>query len=482
MDIHKTLQENHSVLLQPVILAGGVGSRLWPLSRELYPKQLFKLTGGRTLLEETCCRIKDVPGVCEPMIVLGEEHIFMVREQLANIGLDHSARLIVEPVGRNTAPACLVAALDASAGGEDPFLLVTPADHLVKKASEFVKAVSQSLPLAEKGALVTFGIRPDRPETAYGYIEAGADSTVKRFVEKPEMAAAEEYLLQGNFYWNSGIFLFKAGRLLEEAERLVPEMLSACREAMERARVENDLTVFLDKENFSKCLSDSIDYAILEHADRLAMVPVDMDWSDVGSWQALHEVLAKDKSDNVIQGDVIAIDTSGSLVWAKDRLVTTLGAENMLVVETADAVLVAPLSRSQDIRRIVSHLKSSGRDEYLVHKTAYRPWGNYTVLEEAPRFKIKRITVKPGAKLSLQMHFHRSEHWVVVKGTARVTKDDDVFLLRENESTYISPGQRHRLENPGRIPLEIIEVQNGSYLAEDDIVRFDDQYGRKQGH
>ncbi len=481
MDDTGILQTQETAQVQPIILAGGFGSRLWPLSRELYPKQLFKLTGGKTLLQETCCRIKDVSGDCGPIIMVGKEHRFMVMEQLADLGLDTTARLIVEPVRRNTAPACLVAALEASSGKADPFLLITPADHLVQKADEFVQATSQGLLLAAQGALVTFGIRPDRAETAYGYIEAGDGSTVRQFVEKPDRVTAEEYIAKGNFYWNSGIFLFKASRLLEEAEHLVPATLSACKKALEKAHREKNGLVYLDEESFSECPSDSIDYAILEHVKGLSMVPVDMGWSDVGSWQALHEILPKDESDNMTQGDVIAIDTSGSLVWAEDRLVATLGAKDMLVVETADAVLVVPLKRSQEIRRIVKRLKSAKREEYLVHKTAYRPWGSYTVLEEAPRFKIKRISVKPGAKLSLQMHYHRSEHWVVVKGTARVTRDDDVFLLRESESTFISPGQRHRLENPGRIPLEIIEIQNGSYLGEDDIVRFEDQYGRNQG-
>jgi mannose-1-phosphate guanylyltransferase/mannose-6-phosphate isomerase len=464
--------------VQPIILAGGYGSRLWPLSRELYPKQLFKLTGGKTLLQETRHRINGVPGASSPIIVAGKEHRFMVEEQLAELGLDSTVRLIIEPVGRNTAPACLVAALEASSGGADPLLLVSPADHIIQKTKEFIQAITQGLVLAAQGNLVTFGVHPDRAETAYGYIEAGDGNTVRQFIEKPDLATAQEYIAKGNFYWNSGIFLFRASRLLKEAEHLVPRMLSACREALEKARREENGQIYLDEESFSKCPSDSIDYAILEHVEGLSMIPVDMGWSDVGSWQALYEILPKDDSNNVIQGDVISIDTSGTLVWAGDRLVATLGIRDMLVVETADAILVVPLDCSQKIRQIVDHLKSAGREEYLVHRTAYRPWGSYTVLEEAPRFKIKRISVKPGAKLSLQMHYHRSEHWVVVKGTARVTRDEDVFLLRENESTFISPGQRHRLENPGRIPLEIIEIQNGSYLGEDDIVRFEDQYGR----
>lgn len=466
-------------LLQPVILAGGVGSRLWPLSRELYPKQLFKLTEGRTLLQETCSRIRELARAREPMILVGEEHRFMVQEQLADVGFTDECRMVVEPVGRNTAPACLVAALEASAQGEDPILLVMPADHLVRKTDQFSEAVREGLPLAANGALVTFGVRPDRPETAYGYIEAGEGYEVRRFVEKPDRATAEAYLAQGNFYWNSGIFLFKASRLLQEAEGLVPTMLHACRDALARASRENG-TVHLDEVRFRECPADSLDYAVLEHAAGLAVVPVDFGWSDVGSWRALHQVLSKDETGNVLQGDIIAIDTSNSLLRSENRLVAVFGAKDLLVVETADAVLVAPLNRSEEIRRIVGHLKTEGREEHLVHKTVYRPWGTYTVLEEGPRFKIKRIAVKPGARLSLQMHYHRSEHWVVVKGTAQVTRDEEVFLLRENESTFISPGQRHRLENPGQITLEMIEVQNGSYLGEDDIVRFEDEYGRSR--
>jgi mannose-1-phosphate guanylyltransferase/mannose-6-phosphate isomerase len=466
-----------NTIILPVILAGGTGSRLWPLSRELYPKQLFKLTGGRTLLQDTCSRTRGIAIGCEPIIVVGREHRFMVREQLDELGLGNRARIIVEPEGRNTAPATIVAALDAVSKHEDPFLLVMPADHLIRGNHQFAEAVRKGLAPASEGSLVTFGVKPERPETGYGYIEKGKGYSVSRFVEKPDQPTAQAYLESGDFFWNSGIFLFKVHRLLDLAERLVPDMLAACRSALEGSRAEQGF-IYLDEEGFARCSSDSLDYAIMERADNLAMIPVDFDWSDVGSWRTLHQILPKNGGGNVLQGDVIAEDTSRSLVWADSRLVATLGIDNLLVVETPDAVLVAPLERSQEVKRIVSRLKSTQREEYLVHRTAYRPWGSYTVLEEAPRFKIKRISVKPGASLSLQMHYHRSEHWVVVKGTARVTRDDTVFLLRENESTYISPGQRHRLENPGRIPLEMIEVQNGSYLGEDDITRFEDDYGR----
>jgi mannose-1-phosphate guanylyltransferase/mannose-6-phosphate isomerase len=469
--------QTQNPVIQPVILAGGTGSRLWPLSRELYPKQLFKLTGGGTLLQDTCSRTREIANGCEPIIVVGREHRFMVREQLDELGLGNGVRIIVEPEGRNTAPATIVAALDAVSEHEDPFLLVMPADHLIRGDHQFSEAVREGLAPASEGSLVTFGVKPERSETGYGYIERGEGYTVSRFVEKPDQLTAQAYLESGDFFWNSGIFLFKARSLLDLAERLVPDMLAACRSALEGSRTEHGF-ICLDEEGFARCSSDSLDYAIMERAENLAMIPVDFVWSDVGSWQALHQLLPKDEQGNVLQGDIIAEDTSGSLVWADSRLVSTLGIDNLLVVETPDAVLVAPLERSQEVKRIVSRLKSTQREEYLVHRTVYRPWGSYTVLEEAPRFKIKRITVKPGVSLSLQMHYHRSEHWVVVKGTARVTRDNDVFLLRENESTFISPGQRHRLENPGRIALEIIEVQNGSYLGEDDITRLEDDYGR----
>jgi len=466
------------VNVQPVILAGGVGSRLWPLSRQLFPKQLFKLTGNYTLLQQTYLRLKDIGHL--PLILTGKDHKFIIIDQLMELKLSKYPDLIIEPVARNTAPACIVSALYSVEKDPDAILLICPADHLISDDRGFLETVYEGIEFAQRDYIVTFGINPDKPETAYGYIETSGDNKVKRFVEKPDIETAKRYIKQGNFYWNSGIFLIKAKYLLNEAERLVPDMLDACKDALSKAKLnQNQLQeIILDKESYKRCPSDSIDYAILEHSDRLAVVPAKFSWSDVGSWSALYEISNKDEDSNVVKGDVLSVDSKGCFIQAKDRLVATVGLKDTVVVETSDAVLVAPLSKSQDIKKIVSQLKKHGREEHLVHKTAYRPWGSYTVLEEQPRFKIKRLTVKPGEKLSLQMHYHRSEHWIVVKGTARVTRDNEVFLLRENESTFILPGQRHRLENPGKITLEIIEVQNGSYLGEDDIVRFEDTYGR----
>ncbi len=464
--------------IQPVILAGGVGSRLWPLSRQLFPKQLFKLTGRHTLLQQTYLRLKDIG--FSPVILTGKDHKFIIIDQLVELKLSVYPDLIIEPIGRNTAPACIVSALYSINKDPDTVLLICPADHLISDDKGFLETVKEGIKFAKEDYIVTFGIKPNKPETAYGYIEATEDNKVKRFVEKPDLETAKEYIKNGNFYWNSGIFLIKAKHLLDEAERFVPDMLKACEEAFSNAKyIHNQLSlIVLDEKSYKKCPSDSIDYAILEHSNRLAMVPAKFSWSDVGSWAALYEISDKDKNNNVVKGDVFNVDSKNCLIRAEDRLVATVGLEDTVVIETSDAVLVAPLSKSQDIKKVVSQLKTQGREEHLVHKTAHRPWGSYTVLEEQPRFKIKRLTVKPGAKLSLQMHYHRSEHWIVVKGTARVTRDDEVFLLRENESTFILPGQKHRLENPGKIPLEIIEVQNGSYLGEDDIVRFEDTYGR----
>ncbi len=464
--------------IQPVILAGGVGSRLWPLSRQLYPKQLFKLAGSYTLLQQTYLRLKDIGYL--PLILTGKDHKFIIRDQLIELNPSIYPKLVIEPVGRNTAPACIVSALYAVRQDPDAILLICPADHLISDNEDFLETVQTGLEFAINDYIVTFGIKPYKPETAYGYIETSKDNLVKRFVEKPDLETAKEFLKQGNFYWNSGIFLIKAKHLLKEAERLVPDMFKACNDSFSKAKlVSNEITeILLDEEDYKNCPSDSIDYAILEHSDKLAVIPAKFSWSDIGSWSALYEISDKDENQNVIKGDVFNIGSNGCFVRAEDRLVATVGLEDTVVIETSDAVLVAPLSRSQEVKQVVSKLKEQGREEHLVHKTAYRPWGSYTVLEEQARFKIKRLTVKPGAKLSLQMHYHRSEHWIVVRGTAKVTRDAEVFLLRENESTFILPGQKHRLENPGKIPLEIIEVQNGSYLGEDDIVRFEDTYGR----
>lgn len=465
------------VKIQPVILAGGTGSRLWPLSRELYPKQLLQLTNNSSLLQTTLLRVAQLPSVLPPVIVVGEEHRFITLSQVEELGLFEDFSLLLEPVGKNTAPAICGAAHFCRRSTEDVVLLVLPADHIVLKVDRFVKAVSQAAQLAEAGAVVTFGITPTSPETGYGYIEQGEGAAVSSFKEKPDHKTASEYLEKGNYFWNSGMFAFSVNTLLNEMKEFAPETYGAMDTAVEDGVRDGDFFRF-SKRAMSLSPSDSIDYALMEKTDNAAMVEADLGWSDIGSWKALWEVYEKDDTGNATSGDVLLVDTKNCLVKSEKRLVATVGMEDALIVETADAVLVSPLSRSQEVKKVVTKLKDSGRSEFSVHAQVYRPWGSYTVLEEQERFQIKRITVKPGAKLSMQMHHHRSEHWVVVSGTAKVTNGESVSLLHENQSTYIPAGTVHRLENPGVIELELIEVQNGSYLGEDDIVRFDDVYGR----
>jgi mannose-1-phosphate guanylyltransferase/mannose-6-phosphate isomerase len=471
----------------PVILCGGVGSRLWPLSRELYPKQLIDLVGEHTMLQTTIERLDGIPGCTPPILVAGDEHRFMVAEQVRAIG--HRPRAIVlEPEGRNTAPAVAVAALLAAAGGDDPCLLVLPADHLVTDPDAFRAGVARARAQAEAGDLVTFGIPPLRPETGYGYIQQGEPLSgegagdgafrVARFVEKPDAARAEEFLKAGTYLWNSGMFAFRASVYLEELKAHAPGILAACEGAVAGAATDMDFTR-LAPEPFAACPSDSIDYAVMEHTDRAAVVPVSMGWSDVGSWRAVWDAGGPDGDGNVLLGDVVARGVKDSYIRSESRLVAAVGLTDHVVVETPDAVLVAPKSMAQDVKAVVAALKALGRPEVSVHRTVYRPWGAYTVLEIADRFQVKKITVNPGAALSLQMHHRRAEHWVVVTGTARVTRGEDVFDLTENESTYIPVETKHRLENRGTVPLEMVEVQSGDYLGEDDIVRFDDKYGRK---
>ncbi len=465
--------------LIPVLLSGGSGTRLWPLSREAYPKQFLPLAGAQTMLQATWARVRDLGGAA-PLVVANEEHRFMVAEQLREVDCAPAA-LILEPIGRNTAPAIAVAALQALTGGEDALLLVLPSDHVIRDEAGFRAAVRAALPAAEQGALVTFGIVPAAPETGYGYIKAVPGDgvrAVERFVEKPDRAAAERYLAAGGYYWNSGMFLFRAGRFLEELERLQPAMLAACREALAKAKRDIDF-LRLDRDAFGACPADSIDYAVMEKTAHAAVLPVDLGWSDVGSWSALWEVAARDAAGNAHRGDVIALDCRDTYAWGERRLIALIGLDDVVVVDTDDALLVARKDRVQQVKEIVRRIKAEKRSEATWHRKVYRPWGAYDSIDAAERFQVKRITVKPGATLSLQMHHHRAEHWIVVSGTARVTRGDEVFLLGENESTFIPLGTRHRLENPGKLPLELIEVQSGGYLGEDDIVRFEDKYGRE---
>ncbi len=467
----------------PVILAGGVGSRLWPLSRELYPKQLIALVGDQTMLQATISRLDGLPGCAAPILVAGDEHRFLAAEQVR--GLTPSPHAIVlEPEGKNTAPAVAVAALMARAEGDDPLLLVLPADHVIGDVAAFHRAVNTALDQAQNGSLVTFGICPDQPETGYGYIHQGSPADVSgafkvaEFVEKPDAETAGRFLESGDYLWNSGMFAFRASAYLEELKSHAPDILSASEAAVNDADRDLDF-IRLAAEPFSACPSESIDYAVMEHTRKAAVVPVSMDWNDLGSWRAVWETSQPDGDGNVLVGDVIAEDVSGSYIRSEHRLVTAVGLKDMVVVETGDGIMVAPKERSQDVKSLVKRLQKNHRPEVSVHRTAYRPWGSYTVLEIAERFQVKRITVKPGAALSLQMHHHRAEHWIIVAGTARITRDDETFLLSENQSTYIPIGTRHRLENPGTILLEMVEVQSGTYLGEDDIVRFDDIYGRQ---
>ncbi|MBN8430527.1 mannose-1-phosphate guanylyltransferase/mannose-6-phosphate isomerase [Microbulbifer salipaludis] len=464
----------------PVILCGGTGSRLWPLSREAYPKQFLSLTGHQTMLQATALRLDGLAGVQPPILVCNENHRFAAAEQLLEVDRAPQS-ILLEPCARNTAPAIALAALAAAEQGDDPLLLVLPADHVVADAAGFHRAVAAATVLAESGHLVTFGIVPTSPETGYGYIRSGDAVAegwkVAEFVEKPDLPTAEQYLASGEYNWNSGMFLFRASRYLEELAQHHPQMLEACRAAYAGAVRDLDFTR-IDGDAFSRCPSDSVDYAVMEKTESAAVVPMQAGWSDVGSWSALWELAERDESDNLLRGDVLAEDASGCLVHGGDRLVGILGVRDLVVVDTDDALMVADKSRVQEVKTLVQRLKQSERSEAENHRKVFRPWGYYDSIDGGPRFQVKRIVVKPGCQLSLQMHHHRAEHWIVVRGTAKVTRGDDQILLTENESTFIPLGVVHRLENPGTIPLELIEVQSGSYLGEDDIVRFEDQYGR----
>ena len=467
-------------MLFPVILSGGVGSRLWPVSREGRPKQFLPLGGTHSMLQETSQRLDGLEAA-PPIVVCNEAHRFLVAEQLREINSAATA-LILEPAGRNTAPAIALAAIKALDSDPDAILLVLPADHHIGVPSAFVTAVQHGLAAANDGYLITFGVVPSAPETGYGYIRGGAELSpgvleLAEFVEKPDATTAGGYLDAGNFYWNSGMFLLRAQSYLDAVLQYQPEMHRQCCAAMASASRDLD---FLrpDKDSFLACPSDSIDYAVMEHTERGGIVPLDCGWSDIGAWSALWEVGTPDTSGNVVEGDVLTHETTNSYVRSESRLVTTTGVDNLVVVETADAILVADRRNVQGVKDIVSTLKKADRSEATVHQRVFRPWGSYESLVVAEGFQVKRIIVQPGQTLSLQKHFHRAEHWIVVKGTAEVTRGEDVFSLAEDQSTYIPLGTVHRLANPGKIPLELIEVQSGSYLGEDDIVRFEDVYGR----
>ena len=464
----------------PVILCGGAGTRLWPLSRELYPKQLLALVDDYSLLQNTVSRCAGHPDVTAPMLVCNEEHRFLVAEQLREIEVEAS-RIILEPEGRNTAPAVALAAHEAMKADDDAILVVLPSDHVIQKTALFLEALTTAIDLAKDDALVTFGVVPDKPETGYGYIKkgmaTGAAFKVDKFVEKPDVATASEFLQSGLYCWNSGMFVFKASAYLKELAAQTPEIADAMARATAEVSVDLDFTR-VDAEAFKSSPSDSIDYAVMEHTADALVVPLDADWSDIGSWDALWQISEKDEHNNTLVGDAVVHGVEGSLVWSESRLVSVVGLNDVIVVETADAVMVASQDQAQDVKSIVNQLKGSDRIERTFHQKVYRPWGYYEGLDAGPAFQVKRLGVNPGASLSLQLHHHRAEHWVVVNGIATVTVGEKVFDLNPNESCYIPLETRHRLQNLTEEPLEIIEVQSGSYLGEDDIVRFEDNYGR----
>lgn len=458
-----------------VIMAGGSGTRLWPLSRAKHPKQFLKLSGKKTMLQSTMERLADLD-IESSVTICNEEHRFFVAEQLREISSLGS--IILEPVGRNTAPAIALAALSVK---DDPLLLVLAADHVIRNEKSFIKAVLESIPLAEAGKLVTFGIVPDEAHTGYGYIQRGDRNgpgyTVGRFVEKPTFEEAENYIHSGDYFWNSGMFLFKASRYLEELKKFRPDIFDACQNAVGFKTQDTDFTR-IDPVIFEACPSESIDYAVMEKTNDAVMVPIDAGWNDIGSWQSLWSISSKDESGNASDGDVLFHNTKNSYIRTDQQLVATLGVDNLVVIATKDVVMVANKDHVQDVKLITNLLKEQARPEWDMHREVYRPWGKYDSIDVGHGYKVKRITVRPGAKLSLQFHHHRAEHWVVVSGSALVTKGDETFVLSKNESTYIEIGVVHALENAGEVDLQIIEVQTGSYLGEDDIIRLDDRYGR----
>lgn len=472
-------------MIVPVILAGGSGTRLWPLSRDLFPKQLINIDNTHTMLQNTILRLKGIEDINLPIIVCNEAHRFMTAEQLRQIMIQPEA-IVLEPAGKNTAPAVAIAALKSIELKNDPILLVLPADHIIGNIPEFHSVIKAGYEYAQKDKLITFGVVPDSPETCYGYIKKGdlleglsGACRIDTFVEKPDFETAKKYIASGSYCWNSGMFMFKASVIIKEFEKFAPTLIKLCRETISTGSQDLDF-LRLDKDIFSRIPSDSIDYSIMEKTLNGVVIPFNGGWNDLGSFDALWQTGSKDENRNVIKGDVLLHDVKDSYISSESSLVTAVGIEKFVIVETKDAILVCPRDRVQDVKKIVLKLKDQGRDESVTHRKVYRPWGSYETIDIEQRFQVKRITVKPGGKLSLQKHFHRAEHWTVVSGTAIITRGNEEILLKEDQSTYISLGTLHRLENPGKIPLELIEVQTGSYLGEDDIVRFDDVYGRKE--
>jgi mannose-1-phosphate guanylyltransferase / mannose-6-phosphate isomerase len=470
-------------MIHPVILSGGSGTRLWPMSRTLYPKQLLRLAGDDSLLQQTVRRVGDRDRFAAPLLVANEEHRFVIAEQLREIGIRARA-LLLEPVGRNTAPAACIAAMAIAESAPDGLMLLLPSDHLIADEACFAAAIERAAAAAVGGALVTFGITPQRPETGYGYIQKGEQFEtineifrVAEFVEKPAFDVAERFAASGEHFWNSGIFLFSAGLYLDELGRMRSDIVAACKRAWAEAVRDSDF-VRLGRDGFEACPAESIDYAVMEHTARAAVVPVAMGWSDIGSWDALWELGDKDAAGNATHGRIVAEETRNCYLRSEGALIAALGIEDLVVIATADAIMVARRGRTQEVRRLVARLLAEGREEATALPTVHRPWGTYRALHNGHRVQVKHITVNPGGKLSLQMHHHRAEHWIVVQGTAHVRRGDEEMMLTEDQSTYIPLGTLHRLENPGKIPLHLIEVQSGSYLGEDDIVRFDDSYGR----
>lgn len=472
-------------MVLPVIMAGGTGSRLWPMSRELYPKQFLRLYGEQSMLQETVTRLKGLY-TQEPLVICNEEHRFLAAEQLRQIN-QLSNNIILEPVGRNTAPAITLAALRAIDDGCDPLLLVLAADHVIENPAAFHQAVQSAIPFAEQGKLVTFGIVPTGPETGYGYIQRGIEFNnnsgpvfrVQSFVEKPDLPTALKYLESGDYYWNSGMFLFRAKRFLEEMTKFRPDILNACLKAIETSQPDEQQNfIRVDKESFIACPNESVDYAVMEKTTDAIVVPLDVGWNDVGSWAALWEVNDKNMEGNAITGDVFTHNTSNCYINTDEKLVAAVGVENLVIINTKDAVLVIDKSQGQDVKEVVEFLKENKRREYRVHRESYRPWGRNDIVVRALRYHVNRITVKPGGRFSLQMHHHRAEHWVILSGTAKIDLNGETYLLTENQSTFIPIGAQHMLENPGKIPLEILEIQSGSYIEDDDIIRTKDHYGR----